>query len=764
MRNLFNKIVSLQILYPYRFLSILLLITIFFIIQLFFLKFDFTIENLFPENDKEVEQYYNFRNEFGREDNIISLTYNCDDPFLLKNFLLAQKYTKSLSEIDGISSVFSITNLGIELDFLEMSFDDQNLIQKQIEVLKNYIFQSSIFINNLISEDGSIASIILEVDENLNNHPGRLQIMKDIQAIINDSNWEWYETGIPVLRTKYVQYMIGDFIKFFPPVTIILLLVLYIMFKSIKIVLLPILTIFISVVWVLGLMSLFNFSINIITYIVPTLVMIVGVADSVHILIKFNEEIRKSNNSKESIKKTIESIGNAILLTSLTTSIGFLSLLSTNIVMIKEFGFLVSIGVLIAFLVSILLIPSLIILMGKSYPIKTTSVKNGIRQYFLKKIVMINNNYQSTILIISSILIFLFIYFASKVESNSALMDDLNKGNELFDDMKFAEEKMGAVFPFEVIISVKDQNDNLIENGIANSNFISQVSKIQKKLNSIPEIRKTISIVDYIEIIHDNLTEKTKEKSYLQDDLIFQYIVLNEDVFQNLINFDYSKTRISARIKDINSTRAKEIIEEINIWKSKNISDEVSISLTGTTLMALKVNDYLVNNLIISFLIAFGVIFISMGFLFKSIKLAIFSMIPNLIPILFMAAIMGLFNIKLRPTTAMTFAIAFGIAVDDTIHYLVRFRQELFNNNGNYMKASSATIFSTGNAIISTSLILGCGFLVMVSSNFLPSRDFGFLSAITMFGAIIGDLFFLPAMLRFIRPKNNKLKERNSNY
>ena len=180
--------------------------------------------------------------------------------------------------------------------------------------------------------------------------------------------------------------------------------------------------------------------------------------------------------------------------------------------------------------------------------------------------------------------------------------------------------------------------------------------------------------------------------------------------------------------------------------------------------MALKVNDYLVNNLIISFLIAFGVIFISMGFLFKSIKLAIFSMIPNLIPILFMAAIMGLFNIKLRPTTAMTFAIAFGIAVDDTIHYLVRFRQELFNNNGNYMKASSATIFSTGNAIISTSLILGCGFMVMVSSNFLPSRDFGFLSAITMFGAIIGDLFFLPAMLRFIRPKNNKLKERNSNY
>ena len=753
MRKIFNKIISLQILYPFRFLIVLSLITIFSIIQLFFLKFDFTIENLFPENDQEVEQYYSFRDEFGREDNIISLTYNCDDPFLLKNYLENKKITQNLSKINGISNILSISNLGIELNISETNLPDENLTQKQLDEIRNYIFKYSIFTNNLISEDGTITSIILEVDESFNDHPGRLKIMKDIENIIDNSNWDWYETGIPVLRTKYVQYMIGDFIKFFPPVTIILLLVLYMMFKSMKIVLLPILTVFISVIWVLGLMSLFDFSINIITYIVPTLVMIVGVADSVHILIKYNQEIKKSNNTKISIKKTIQGIGNAILLTSLTTSIGFLSLLSTNIVMIKEFGFLVAIGVLIAFLVSIFLIPPLLILMDNSYPLKTKSSKKGIRYYILKQIVEVNKNHHFIILIISSIFIALFIYFASKVESNSALLDDLSSGNELFDDMKFTEENMGAVFPFEVIITAKDEKNNFIENGIANSRIIVFVDKIQKKINSIPEIRKTISVVDYLDIIHDSFNEESEEKLYLNDELIFQYFVLNEDIFQNLINFEYSKTRISARIKDINSTRAKEIVKEINEWKSENIPDDIQISLTGTTLMALKVNDYLVNNLIISFLIAFGVIFISMGFLFKSLKLAIFSMIPNLIPILFMAAIMGIFDIKLRPTTAMTFAIAFGIAVDDTIHYMVRFRQELSMNNGDFIKANSETIFSTGNAIISTSLILGCGFLVMVSSNFLPSRDFGFLSAITMFGAIIGDLFFLPTMLRLIKPK-----------
>jgi len=753
LRKIFNRIISLQILYPFRFLIVISLITIFSIIQLFFLKFDFTIENLFPENDQEVEQYYSFRDEFGREDNIISLTYNCDDPFLLKNYLENKKITQNLSKINGISNILSISNLGIELNISETNLPDENLTQKQLDEIRNYIFKYSIFTNNLISEDGTITSIILEIDESFNDHPGRLKIMKDIENIIDNSNWDWYETGIPVLRTKYVQYMIGDFIKFFPPVTIILLLVLYIMFKSMKIVLLPILTVFISVIWILGLMSLFDFSINIITYIVPTLVMIVGVADSVHILIKYNQDIKISNNTKISIKKTIQGIGNAILLTSLTTSIGFLSLLSTNIVMIKEFGFLVAIGVLIAFLVSIFLIPPLLILMDNTYPLKTKSSKKGIRYYILKQIVEVNKNHHLIILIISSIFIALFIYFASKVESNSALLDDLSSGNELFDDMKFTEENMGAVFPFEVIITAKDEKNNFIENGIANSRIIVFVDKIQKKINSIPEIRKTISVVDYLDIIHDNFNEEFEEKSYLNDELIFQYFVLNEDIFQNLINFEYSKTRISARIKDINSTRAKEIVKEINEWKSENIPDDIQISLTGTTLMALKVNDYLVNNLIISFLIAFGVIFVSMGFLFKSLKLAIFSMIPNLIPILFMAAIMGIFDIKLRPTTAMTFAIAFGIAVDDTIHYMVRFRQELSMNNGNFIEANSETIFSTGNAIISTSLILGCGFLVMVSSNFLPSRDFGFLSAITMFGAIIGDLFFLPTMLRLIKPK-----------
>ena len=753
MRKIFNKIISLQILYPFRFLIVISLITIFSIIQLFFLKFDFTIENLFPENDQEVEQYYNFRDEFGREDNIISLTYNCDDPFLLKNYLENKKITQNLSKINGISNVLSISNLGIELNISETNLPDENLTQKQIDEIRNYIFKYSIFTNNLISEDGTITSIILEVDESFNDHPGRLKIMKDIENIIDNSNWDWYETGIPVLRTKYVQYMIGDFIKFFPPVTIILFLVLYMMFKSMKIVLLPILTVFISVIWILGLMSLFDFSINIITYIVPTLVMIVGVADSVHILIKYNQDIKISNNTKISIKKTIQGIGNAILLTSLTTSIGFLSLLSTNIVMIKEFGFLVAIGVLIAFLVSIFLIPPLLILMDNTYPLKTKSSKKGIRYYILKRIVEVNKNHHFIILIISSIFIALFIYFASKVETNSALLDDLSSGNELFEDIKFTEENMGAVFPFEVIITAKDEKNNFIENGIANSRIIVFVDKIQKKINSIPEIRKTISVVDYLDIIHNNFNEESEEKSYLNDELIFQYFVLNEDIFQNLINFEYSKTRISARIKDINSTRANEIVKEINEWKSENIPDDIQISLTGTTLMALKVNDYLVNNLIISFLIAFGVIFISMGFLFKSLKLAIFSMIPNLIPILFLAAIMGIFDIKLRPTTAMTFAIAFGIAVDDTIHYMVRFRQELSMNNGNFIEANSETIFSTGNAIISTSLILGCGFLVMVSSNFLPSRDFGFLSAITMFGAIIGDLFFLPTMLRLLKPK-----------
>jgi hypothetical protein len=365
-----------------------------------------------------------------------------------------------------------------------------------------------------------------------------------------------------------------------------------------------------------------------------------------------------------------------------------------------------------------------------------------------------NNRHQTPIVVVSSLLVFTFIFYAMKIDPHSSLMEDLTSGNRLYDDMTFMEERMGSVLPFEVIITASS-DDGPVEDGIKAPQTLHAIAKLQEKLSSFPEIGKTISAVDYLKEMNQAFHEGDPAFYAIpaSRDMVAQYIFLQEEQFETLVNFDYSSARLAGRIADVTSRRAQEITDEVMLWCKKNLPSSLDVRLTGTTLMALRINQYLVTNLVVSFLIAFGVIFVSMWVLFRSVKLAVISMIPNFIPLLFMAGVMGFFHIKLRPTTAMTFAIAFGIAVDDTIHYLARFRQELFAHGGHYREANEWTLLTTGKAIISTSLILSAGFFIMVSSNFLPSRDFGFLSAVTMLGALLGDLFFLPAVLTLVKPK-----------
>ena len=762
MKTNLDRLITFQLDHPWRILIVLIVITVAAVTSASRVQFDFTIENLFPENDPEVDAYLEFREEFEREDDLISLAYDSGDPFSYENLVKTRELTKAFSQVEGISEVTSLINVelfepGTDIVMLPV-FESIPISVDSLQFLKDRVLDSSLLNDNLVSSNGQIAAFLLELEDSANNHPDREAIMNKIGTITSDTDWSWYEAGIPVLRTRYVQYMLGDFVRFFIPVTIVLLVVLFALFRTIRGTLLPILAVLMADFWVMGIMGAMGFTINIVTYIIPTLVLIVGVADSIHILVKFNQELNYGRDKRVAVKLTIQKIGAAILLTSLTTAVGFLALVSTNITMIREFGGMVAVGVILAFLVSITFIPAMLMILKTPQKSSFEKMTKGFRHRLLEKIVVINNRHYKVIVVSSLFMVALFIFYAMKVDQHSSLMEDLTKGNQLYDDMTFMEKRMGSVLPFEVIVSVRD-NGQLVEGGIKNPKILKAIETLQKKLDSIPEIGKILSVIDYLSEMNMAFHEGDKAFRTIpaSRELVAQYMFLHEEEFEALTNFDYSGTRLAGRIEDIDSRRAEEIIDEVMLWCQENLEENLDVKLTGTTLMALRINQYLVKNLVVSFLIAFGVIFISMGFLFRSIKLASLSMLPNFIPLLLMASVMGFFHIKLRPTTAMTFAIAFGIAVDDTIHYLVRFRQELFAHGGKFREANEWTLLTTGKAIISTSIILSAGFLIMVTSNFLPSRDFGFLSAVTMLGALLGDLFLLPAMLTLVRPKIPKV-------
>ena len=342
------------------------------------------------------------------------------------------------------------------------------------------------------------------------------------------------------------------------------------------------------------------------------------------------------------------------------------------------------------------------------------------------------------------------LFGALQINPHSKLLDDLRPGNALLEDMRLAENKMGSVLPVEIIISI-DENNNFQD--IQDIAVISFADDLATYISKIPEIGKVVSVSDYLKAINQAMNEGTKSFYSLPSsrEVISQYMLLYDSEFNSLINSDLTKLRVAAQIKDIDSRRSAEIEKEINTYIDTVIPNGMTAEVTGTAFLALRTNNYLVKNLLASFLVALIIITFLMVILFRSIKMAFISILPNIIPMMVMAAVLGFLQIPLRPATAMTFAVAFGIAVDDTLHYLIRYRMELSNQH--YRQANDSTMLGTGIAMMSTTAILSAGFLVLTLSTFTPTVEFGMLSVITIITALIGDLTFLPALLSQIKPK-----------
>ena len=303
-------------------------------------------------------------------------------------------------------------------------------------------------------------------------------------------------------------------------------------------------------------------------------------------------------------------------------------------------------------------------------------------------------------------------------------------------------------------MGINTENPSLLDD-IRDPIFLDHLDMLQQYISSVEDIGKMISMVDHIKEFNRAMNDGKNEYYTIPSarSAITQTILLYGDQFNSLVNFDYSKARITGRVKDIDSKRAAEIKRDIYNYVDKNIPDYISVEITGTTFLALATNDYLVSDLTTSFIAAFILITLVMIILFKSLPITLISIIPNTIPMLAMAAMMGYFDIILRPPTAMTFAVAFGIAVDDTIHFLTRYRMELPALKWHYRLANDKTILTTGLAMITTTGILVMGFLILIFSNFTPTADFGLLAALTIFIALVCDLTFLPALLGLVKPR-----------
>ena len=513
---------------------------------------------------------------------------------------------------------------------------------------------------------------------------------------------------------------------------------------------LPLIVVLLTIIWTLGFMTAAGITINIISYIIPTLLMVVGISDSVHFLVKYYKTLHLLGDKREALTQSLQKIGTAIFLTSITTAIGFGALSMVNIEIVKEFGIFTAMGVFFAFIITVLFIPSTLMLLGKTPKTKLEAYSRGYRVKIVKKLITIVRGHPKKIIFTGITITIIGFFGALQINPHSKLLDDLRPGNTLLEDMRLAEDRMGSVLPVEIIITV-DENENFQD--IQDVAVISFTDELASYISKIPEIGKVVSVSDYLKAINQAMNDGDKSfyQVPLSREIISQYMLLYDSEFNSLINSDLTKLRIASQIKDIDSRRSAEIEKELNTYIASVIPEGITAEVTGTAFLALRTNNYLVKNLLGSFLVALIIITFLMIVLFRSVKMAFISILPNIIPMMVMAAVLGFLQIPLRPATAMTFAVAFGIAVDDTLHYLIRYRMELSKQH--YRQANDSTMLGTGIAMMSTTAILSAGFLVLILSQFTPTVEFGMLSVITIITALIGDLTFLPALLSQIKPR-----------
>ena len=732
---------------PKKILLIVFCFTIFWAFFITKLKIDFSIEHLFSQNDKSVKKYFFFRDTFGREDNVITIIYKPIDHLEKKIYPELEELVFEIEELSGVKNVLSIFTLtDIDQKAWLGDFYNPDFYWNEDTILKKlqHIQSDPSIGNRILSDNLQYGAIIITVSDSANNHQTRTSLIEKIKLLTAKTSPEWIYSGVSVLRTEYVKYMLKDNFIFLPPIAILLISILRFIFQNWVHVFLPILTVVISVIWLLGIMGLTGLEINIMTYIVPTLLFIIGIGDAIHIQARFKENLLKiSSDPEKAMIISMTQMSKVIFLTSITTAIGFLALVTTPIKIVQEFGMEIALGVIIAWLISILIVPSGILIF-KAFNFEKRNTFSPILFWLSKTI----PKYPWAFILIPIITTIIATYKIKDISTDASLMDDLRPKNKLYQDLKLTEKHFGGVLPFEILLILE-------KNKIKKTVFDPEIIKLTKTIEDLLKSELKNSRFFSLSTLLESIKRINKvDDSMISDPLFINQIINNKQSGQiKLVNENKDILRITGLIEDKPSSEMENIYSKLDSL-AKTFPPYLSLSYTGTTVVALNTNKHIVKSLVNSLGIALIFISLIMAFLFRANSILFVSLLANIIPIFTVLGILAWLNISIRPPTAMTFSVALGIAVDDSLHFLLRYRRELANGLSR-LEAIKSTIIHTGSALLITTSVLVAGFSILLFSAFLPTYQFGLLSAAMISTALICDLTLLPALC-LILPNPNK--------
>ena len=756
------------------FLISLGVITLFMGYRTQFVEMSYELAQMLPESDTTYIEYQNFKATFGKDGNLIVAGVDSDKLYDYENFNAWYDLTYNIKKlkvnfkvndkdtiVNGVTEALSIANIyRLKRNQSEKRFDFEQIIktkpknQKELDSLKIVLLDQP-FYNGYIYTDSTNATLMLiSVDTNVLNSKYRdelfLKIDQEVEGFEKKTGLKVHKSGLPYIRANSTTKVKKEVQLFLILSILITTLILYLFFRSFKATLYSMLVVCVGVIWSVGIQSLFGYKITMLTGLIPPLIVVIGIPNCIFLLNKYHAEYKKHGNQIKALSRVIQKTGNAIFLTNTTTALGFATFIFTKSTILIEFGVLAAIDIFVVFILSILIIPIIFSFLNEPKEKHTKHLENTLMQKLVDILEFLVKKRRKLVYIVTVVVLGLSIYGISKITTTGNIIDDLPKDDPIVTDLKFFEKSFNGVMPFEIIIDTKKKNGVFADNGKA----LYKIQKLQKELAEYKEFSKPISVVEAIKFSYQAYkkgrskfyilppaTELKKLKKYVQDDS-------RKNKFSNFIDAESQVTRVSFQMADIGTQEMDILLKEIqpkidSIFPPK----EYKVTLTGTSVTFLKGTNYLVENLMTSLILAIILIASLMSVLFSSIRMVMVSLLPNLLPLITTAGLMGFFGIPIKPSTILIFSIAFGISVDDTIHFLAKYRQELKHRKWNIKESVYLALRETGVSMIYTSVILFFGFGVFTVSSFGGTVALGILVSVTLLFAMLADLVLLPSLL-----------------
>lgn len=727
-------------------------------------KMSYDGNQLIPSDDPEWIAYQEFRKTFGVDGNIMVVGVQTDDLFQLDFFNDWAKVTERVGKLDMVQNVVSITNLpALEKNSISRRFDFVPIVkalpqnQDDLDAIQQALSDNKLYEGILLNSSSNTTLMAISFDRKVLNSPDRVKVVKEIEKVMDafgvQHDLEVHYSGLPYIRTIFAT-KVADELRLFSLLAVAITgLVLFLFFRSISAVLFPVLVVVVGAIWAMGLIQLFGYKLTMLTGLIPPLIVVIGIPNCVYLLNKYHDEFRKHGNKIKALSRIVEKIGIATLITNATTAIGFGVFYFTDSSILKEFGLVVSISIMLVFMVSIIMIPAVFSFLPAPEQKQIKHLENKNINALLEWLIRVTAYRRKYIFGIAGVLVLVATLGITRLNALSFIVDDIPEHDRVYTDLKFFEKHFKGIMPFEILI------DTGRKGGAQSTAQMAKAEEVQRLFSEYPIFAKPISLIEVIkganQAYFNNNPDYYRLPNSQERGFVLPYLIRTQSgagggnsSVSALTDSNRRIIRISMSMSDVGTDEMARFFKEVqprvdSIFEGTNNK----VSYTGQSLIFLKGNTYLINSLISSLLLAFVLIALIVGLMFRSMRIMVLSLLTNLIPLIVTAGAMGYLGIALKPSTVLIFSIAFGIAVDDSIHFLTKYRQELERHSWDIAHTVRTALRETGASMFYTSIILFFGFIIFAASNFGGTIVLGIMTSTTLLVAMFSNLIILPALL-----------------